>query len=33
MSIWESMGIGKKKEEIIKPTKNTVEEAVEKGGI
>ena len=33
MSIWESMGIGKKKEEIIKPTENTVKKAVEKGGI
>ena len=32
MSIWESMGIGKKKEEIIKPTEKTVEKAVKAGG-
>ena len=33
MSIWESMGIGKKKEEIIKPTGETVKEAVKAGGV
>ena len=31
---WKNIGIGKKEEkEITKPTENTVEEAVEKGGI
>ena len=32
MSIWESMGIGKKKEEIIKPNTGTVEKTVRDGG-